>query len=102
MAVGESETRHINSAFFTFVLEDESAMPRRIKPQTPEEKRRYHNALARRRLQMDRNIIRQAGTDNSVWWSLKNANELILGNVMTLLSLHEQSRAWDRYQDSVC
>jgi hypothetical protein len=51
---------------------------------------------------MDRNIIRQAGTENAVRWSMKNANELVLDNVTTLLSLHAQSRGWDRYQESVC
>jgi hypothetical protein len=48
MAVGETEARHINSAFFTFVLECEArggggadaALPGRIDPRTPEEERR--------------------------------------------------------------
>jgi hypothetical protein len=46
MAVGETEARHINSAFFTFVLEGgagagaDAALPGRIDPRTPEEERR--------------------------------------------------------------
>jgi acyl-CoA hydrolase len=86
------ETRHINSAFFTFQLEDQSIALPQLLLETQVEKERAANATARHYLWLDRMAIQFE--ERQVSLSSENAYELILKTVSQLLTNYSLSK-WD-------
>ncbi|KAG8436864.1 hypothetical protein GDO86_007810 [Hymenochirus boettgeri] len=85
--------RHINSAFMTFVVLDEKKHPcilPRIKPEQGDGQRRYKEALARRKIRMDRKYVtscKQSEVPISVPWDPSNQVYLSYNNVSALKML---------------
>ncbi|KAI7810158.1 Acyl-CoA thioesterase 11 [Triplophysa rosa] len=90
---GEEPLRHINSAFMTFEVLDENGRPRplpTIKPEPQEGKRRYQEALARKKIRLDRMYIitcKQTEVPLSVPWDPSNQVYLSYNNVSALKML---------------
>ncbi|KAA0719014.1 Acyl-coenzyme A thioesterase 11 [Triplophysa tibetana] len=90
---GEEPLRHINSAFMTFEVVDENGRPRplpTIKPEPQEGKRRYQEALARKKIRLDRMYIitcKQTEVPLSVPWDPSNQVYLSYNNVSALKML---------------
>ncbi|KAG9471809.1 hypothetical protein GDO78_022664 [Eleutherodactylus coqui] len=85
--------RHINSAFMTFVVLDENnhtcILPR-IKPETGDGERRYREAIARRKIRLDRKYViscNQSEVPLSVPWDPCNQVYLSYNNVSALKML---------------
>ncbi|XP_035279046.1 acyl-coenzyme A thioesterase 11 [Anguilla anguilla] len=82
--------RHINSAFMTFEVLDEDGKPRtlpRIRPEPVNGKRRYREAIARRKIRLDRKYIiscKQTEVPLSVPWDPSNQVYLSYNNVSAL------------------
>ncbi|CAM4594586.1 hypothetical protein PO909_030616 [Leuciscus waleckii] len=90
---GEEPLRHINSAFMTFEVLDEKGRPRPlppIKPEPQEGQRRYQEALARKKIRLDRKYIiscKQTEVPLSVPWDPSNQVYLSYNNVSALKML---------------
>ncbi|XP_051556949.1 acyl-coenzyme A thioesterase 11-like isoform X2 [Myxocyprinus asiaticus] len=90
---GEEPLRHINSAFMTFEVLDENGRPRPlppIKPEPQEGRRRYQEALARKKIRLDRKYIiscKQTEVPLSVPWDPSNQVYLSYNNVSALKML---------------
>ncbi|XP_067218096.1 acyl-coenzyme A thioesterase 11 isoform X1 [Chanodichthys erythropterus] len=90
---GEEPLRHINSAFMTFEVLDEKGRPRPlppIKPEPQEGQRRYQEALARKKIRLDRKYIiscKQTEVPLSVPWDPSNQVYLSFNNVSALKML---------------
>nr|XP_020030962.1 acyl-coenzyme A thioesterase 11 isoform X1 [Castor canadensis] len=89
----ETQRRHINSAFMTFVVLDADDQPRKlpwIQPQPGEGERRYREASARKKIRLDRKYIvscKQAEVPLSVPWDPSNQVYLSYNNVSSLKML---------------
>lgn len=87
---GEEPLRHINSAFMTFEVLDEKGRPCPLPPIIPEPqegKRRYREALARKKIRLDRKYIiscKQTEVPLSVPWDPSNQVYLSYNNVSAL------------------
>ncbi|EDO38194.1 predicted protein, partial [Nematostella vectensis] len=96
-AVG-GETRHINSAFFTFVAPDSNGSAKTLPvaiPETEDEKRRAAEAVARREIRAQRRAIRQSiGPVISIPWSPTNSQMLNYNNIEALTRLYEHT-GWE-------
>ncbi|KAJ8270894.1 hypothetical protein GJAV_G00120470 [Gymnothorax javanicus] len=85
--------RHINSAFMTFEVLDEHGKPRtlpRIRPEPVNGKRRYREAIARKKIRLDRKYIiscKQSEVPLSVPWDPSNQVYLSYNNVSALKML---------------
>ncbi|XP_075038221.1 acyl-coenzyme A thioesterase 11 [Mixophyes fleayi] len=85
--------RHINSAFMTFVVLDESNHPcivPCIKPEPGDGERRYREATARRKIRLDRKYViscKQSEVPLSVPWDPSNQVYLSYNNVSALKML---------------
>uniref|UniRef100_A0A6I8QV04 Acyl-coenzyme A thioesterase 11 n=3 Tax=Xenopus tropicalis TaxID=8364 RepID=A0A6I8QV04_XENTR len=85
--------RHINSAFMTFMVLDEKNHPcvlPRIKPDEGDGQRRYREALARRKIRLDRKYVtscKQSEVPLSVPWDPSNQIYLSYNNVSALKML---------------
>ncbi|XP_040262915.1 acyl-coenzyme A thioesterase 11 isoform X1 [Bufo bufo] len=85
--------RHINSAFMTFVVLDEDNHPcilSRIKPEPGDGERRYREAIARRKIRLDRKYVislKQSEVPLSVPWDPCNQVYLSYNNVSALKML---------------
>lgn len=85
--------RHINSAFMTFEVLDEHGKPRtlpRIRPEPVNGKRRYREAIARKKIRLDRKYIiscKQTEVPLSVPWDPSNQVYLSYNNVSALKML---------------
>jgi hypothetical protein len=86
------ETRHINSAFFTFRLLDKTVALPQLLLETKIQRERAANATARHYLWLDRMAIQFE--ERQVSLTSENAYELILKNVSQLLTNYSISR-WD-------
>ncbi|KAL2097501.1 hypothetical protein ACEWY4_006708 [Coilia grayii] len=90
---GEEALRHINSAFMTFKVLDEAGRPRTlppIRPEPKEGKRRYQEAIARKKIRLDRKYIiscKQTEMPLSVPWEPSNQVYLSYNNVFALKML---------------
>ncbi|XP_039532031.1 acyl-coenzyme A thioesterase 11 [Pimephales promelas] len=90
---GEEPLRHINSAFMMFEVLDEKGRPRPlppIKPEPQEGQRRYQEALARKKIRLDRKYIiscKQTEVPLSVPWDPSNQVYLSYNNVSALKML---------------
>ncbi|XP_012692389.1 acyl-coenzyme A thioesterase 11 isoform X2 [Clupea harengus] len=90
---GEEPLRHINSAFMTFEVLDEAGRPRTlppIRPEPTEGKRRYQEAIARKKIRLDRKYIiscKQTEMPLSVPWDPSNQVYLSYNNVFALKML---------------
>uniref|UniRef100_H2V771 Acyl-coenzyme A thioesterase 11 n=1 Tax=Takifugu rubripes TaxID=31033 RepID=H2V771_TAKRU len=86
---GREPLRHINSAFMTFEVLDSNWKPRtllRIRPE-PDGKRRYQEAIARKKIRLDRKYIiscKQTEVPVSVPWDPSNQMYLSYNNVSAL------------------
>ncbi|XP_056148779.1 acyl-coenzyme A thioesterase 11-like [Lampris incognitus] len=86
----EGPNRHINSAFMTFEVLDENGKPRtlpRIQPEVLEGRRRFQEAIARKKIRLDRKYIiscKQAEVPFSVHWDPRNQVYLSYNNVSAL------------------
>uniref|UniRef100_A0A3Q3JZ81 Acyl-coenzyme A thioesterase 11 n=1 Tax=Monopterus albus TaxID=43700 RepID=A0A3Q3JZ81_MONAL len=87
---GGEPQRHINSAFMTFEVLDSDRKPRmlpRIRPAPGDGKRRYQEAIARRKIRLDRKYItssKQTQVPLSVPWDPSNQIYLSYNNVSAL------------------
>ncbi|XP_067108878.1 acyl-coenzyme A thioesterase 11 isoform X2 [Osmerus mordax] len=87
---GEESLRHINSAFMTFEVLDQHGKPRalpRIRPEPTHGVRRYQEAIARKKIRLDRKYIiscKQTEVPLSVPWDLSNQVYLSYNNVSAL------------------
>ncbi|XP_036410482.1 acyl-coenzyme A thioesterase 11 [Megalops cyprinoides] len=85
--------RHINSAFMTFEVLDEDRKPRtlpRIRPEPVNGKRRYREAIARKKIRLDRKYIiscKHTEVPLSVPWDPSNQVYLSYNNVSALKML---------------
>ncbi|KAJ8406300.1 hypothetical protein AAFF_G00305310 [Aldrovandia affinis] len=85
--------RHVNSAFMTFEVLDEGRKPRtlpRIRPEAVNGKRRYREAIARKKIRLDRKYIiscKQTEVPLSVPWDPSNQVYLSYNNVSALKML---------------
>lgn len=90
---GEEPLRHINSAFMTFEVLDEAGRPQTLPPIQPEPmegKRRYQEAIARKKIRLDRKYIiscKQTEMPLSVPWDPSNQVYLSYNNVFALKML---------------
>uniref|UniRef100_A0A8C2AXX6 Acyl-coenzyme A thioesterase 11 n=2 Tax=Cyprinus carpio TaxID=7962 RepID=A0A8C2AXX6_CYPCA len=97
---GDEPLRHINSAFMTFEVLDEKGRPRPlppIKPEPQEGQRRYQEALARKKIRLDRKYIiscKQTEVPLSVPWDTSNQVYLSYNNVSALKMLAAKNN-WD-------
>lgn len=98
--IGEEPLRHINSAFMTFEVLDDKGRPRPlplIKPEPKEGQRRYQEALARKKIRLDRKYIiscKQTEVPLSVPWDPSNQVYLSYNNVWALKMLAAKNN-WD-------
>ncbi|XP_068396059.1 LOW QUALITY PROTEIN: acyl-coenzyme A thioesterase 11 [Eschrichtius robustus] len=89
----ETQRRHINSAFMTFVVLDADNQPQIlpwIRPQPGDGERRYREASARKKIRLDRKYIvscKQAEMPLSVPWDPSNQVYLSYNNVSSLKML---------------
>ncbi|XP_017165285.1 acyl-coenzyme A thioesterase 11-like isoform X1 [Poecilia reticulata] len=89
----EGPNRHINSAFMTFEVLDDSGKPctlPRIRPEPLEGERRFQEATARKKIRLDRKYIisrKQSEVPLSVPWDLRNQVYLSYNNVSALKML---------------
>ncbi|XP_051929024.1 acyl-coenzyme A thioesterase 11b isoform X3 [Hippocampus zosterae] len=87
---GGEPQRHINSAFMTFEVLDADRKPRtlpRIRPEPVDGKRRYQEAVARKKIRLDRKYIiscKQNEVPLSVPWDPSNQMYLSYNNVSAL------------------
>ncbi|XP_015826970.3 acyl-coenzyme A thioesterase 11b isoform X1 [Nothobranchius furzeri] len=87
---GGEPLRHINSAFMTFEVLDGDRKPctlPRIRPEPVDGKRRYQEAIARRKIRLDRKYIiscKQTEAPLSVPWDPSNQMYLSYNNVSAL------------------
>uniref|UniRef100_A0A8D3BY58 Acyl-coenzyme A thioesterase 11 n=1 Tax=Scophthalmus maximus TaxID=52904 RepID=A0A8D3BY58_SCOMX len=87
---GGEPLRHINSAFMTFEVLDSDRKPRtlpRIRPEPVDGKRRYQEAIARKKIRLDRKYIiscKQTVVPLSVPWDPSNQMYLSYNNVSAL------------------
>uniref|UniRef100_A0A8C7CAY7 Acyl-CoA thioesterase 11b n=1 Tax=Oncorhynchus kisutch TaxID=8019 RepID=A0A8C7CAY7_ONCKI len=87
---GAGALRHINSAFMTFEVLDKDRKPRtlpRIRPEPVDGKRRYQEAIARKKIRLDRKYIiscKQTEVPLSVPWDISNQMYLSYNNVSAL------------------
>ncbi|XP_072275796.1 acyl-coenzyme A thioesterase 11 isoform X1 [Pyxicephalus adspersus] len=85
--------RHINSAFMTFMVLDENNHPSIlpcIKPEPGDGERRYQEAIARRKIRLDRKYViscKQSEVPLSVPWDPSNQVYLSYNNVSALKML---------------
>ncbi|XP_066548212.1 acyl-coenzyme A thioesterase 11 isoform X2 [Amia ocellicauda] len=90
---GREPLRHINSAFMTFEVLDEDKKPRtlpRIRPEPVDGMRRYREAIARKKIRLDRKYIiscKQTEVPLSVPWDPSNQVYLSYNNVSALKML---------------
>ncbi|NP_001258312.1 acyl-coenzyme A thioesterase 11 [Rattus norvegicus] len=89
----ETQRRHINSAFMTFVVLDKDDQPQKlpwIRPQPGDGERRYREASARKKIRLDRKYLvscKQAEMALSVPWDPSNQVYLSYYNVSSLKTL---------------
>uniref|UniRef100_A0AAQ5XJ58 Acyl-CoA thioesterase 11 n=1 Tax=Amphiprion ocellaris TaxID=80972 RepID=A0AAQ5XJ58_AMPOC len=89
----EGPNRHINSAFMTFEVLDDHGKPctlPRIRPEPLEGERRFQEAIARKKIRLDRKYIisrKQAEVPLSVPWNPTNQVYLSYNNVSALKML---------------
>ncbi|XP_028284103.1 acyl-coenzyme A thioesterase 11-like isoform X2 [Parambassis ranga] len=89
----EGPNRHINSAFMTFEVLDHNRKPctlPRIRPEPLEGERRFQEAIARKKIRLDRKYIisrKQAEVPLSVPWDPTNQVYLSYNNVSALKML---------------
>ncbi|KAM7401374.1 hypothetical protein PAMA_005524 [Pampus argenteus] len=89
----EGPNRHINSAFMTFEVLDDNGKPRtlpRIRPEPLEGERRFNEAIARKKIRLDRKYIisqKQGEVPLSVPWDPTNQVYLSYNNVSALKML---------------
>ncbi|KAG5851239.1 acyl-coenzyme A thioesterase 11b [Anguilla rostrata] len=94
---GGEHVRHINSAFMTFEVLDEERRPctlPRIRPEPVDGKRRYQEAIARKKIRLDRKYMiscRQMEVPLSVPWDPSNQIYLSYNNVSALKLLAAKS-----------
>ncbi|XP_029906243.1 acyl-coenzyme A thioesterase 11b isoform X1 [Myripristis murdjan] len=87
---GGEPLRHINSAFMTFEVLDSDRKPRtlpRLRPEPVDGKRRYQEAIARKKIRLDRKYIiscKQTEVPLSVPWDPSNQMYLSYNNVSAL------------------
>uniref|UniRef100_A0A8C4EHU4 Acyl-coenzyme A thioesterase 11 n=1 Tax=Dicentrarchus labrax TaxID=13489 RepID=A0A8C4EHU4_DICLA len=87
---GGEPLRHINSAFMTFEVLDSDRKPStlpRIRPEPVDGKRRYQEAIARKKIRLDRKYIiscKQTEVPLSVPWDPSNQMYLSYNNVSAL------------------
>ncbi|KAM3876166.1 acyl-coenzyme A thioesterase 11b [Diretmus argenteus] len=87
---GGEPLRHINSAFMTFEVLDSDKKPctlPRIRPEPVDGKRRYQEAIARKKIRLDRKYIlscKQTEVPLSVPWDPSNQMYLSYNNVSAL------------------
>ncbi|GAA6083883.1 acyl-coenzyme A thioesterase 11 isoform X1 [Tachysurus ichikawai] len=90
---GEEALRHINSAFMTFEVLDKEGRPcplPRIRPEPLDGKRRYQEAIARKKIRLDRKYIiscKHTEVPLSVPWDPINQVYLSYNNVFALKML---------------
>ncbi|XP_056132610.1 acyl-coenzyme A thioesterase 11b isoform X2 [Lampris incognitus] len=119
---GGEPLRHINSAFMTFEVLDSDRKPRtlpRIRPEPVDGKRRYQEAIARKKIRLDRKYIiscKQTEVPLSVPWDQSNQvslytleeNQMLCfkvemhvnvsaGQTFHLLSDLRRRQEWDRH-----
>ncbi|CAJ1087345.1 acyl-coenzyme A thioesterase 11 [Xyrichtys novacula] len=89
----EGPNRHINSAFMTFEVLGDHGKPRtlpRIRPEPLEGERRFQEAIARKKIRLDRKYIisrKQGEVPLSVPWDPRNQVYLSYNNVSALKML---------------
>ncbi|XP_054600429.1 acyl-coenzyme A thioesterase 11 isoform X2 [Nothobranchius furzeri] len=89
----EGPNRHINSAFMTFEVLDDGRKPctlPRIRPEPLEGERRFQEAVARKKIRLDRKYIisrKQSEVPLSVPWDPRNQVYLSFNNVSALKTL---------------
>uniref|UniRef100_A0A3P9A6P7 Acyl-coenzyme A thioesterase 11 n=1 Tax=Esox lucius TaxID=8010 RepID=A0A3P9A6P7_ESOLU len=87
---GAGELRHINSAFMIFEVLNKDGKPRtlpRIRPEPVDGYRRYQEAIARKKIRLDRKYIiscKHAEVPLSVPWDISNQMYLSYSNVSAL------------------
>uniref|UniRef100_A0A8C7XLZ9 Acyl-CoA thioesterase 11a n=1 Tax=Oryzias sinensis TaxID=183150 RepID=A0A8C7XLZ9_9TELE len=105
----EGPNRHINSAFMTFEVLDKSGKPcalPRIRPEPVEGERRFQEAIARKKIRLDRKYIiscKQSEAPLSVPWDPRNQVYLSYNNVSALKMLAAK-KSWrlSTEKDQVC
>uniref|UniRef100_A0A8C5ALI8 HotDog ACOT-type domain-containing protein n=1 Tax=Gadus morhua TaxID=8049 RepID=A0A8C5ALI8_GADMO len=106
---GGGPNRHINSAFMTFEVPDAHGNPRtlpRIRPEPLHGERRFQEAIARKKIRLDRKYIiscKQAEVPLSVPWNPSNQVYLSYNNVSALKMLAARNN-WqlNSKEDQVC
>ncbi|XP_034038579.1 acyl-coenzyme A thioesterase 11-like isoform X2 [Thalassophryne amazonica] len=94
----EGPNRHINSAFMTFEVLDDRGKPctlPRIWPEPLEGERRFQEAIARRKIRLDRKYIisrKQTEVPLSVPWDVRNQVYLSYNNVSALKMLAARNK----------
>ncbi|KAM4551079.1 acyl-coenzyme A thioesterase 11-like isoform 2-T2 [Odontesthes bonariensis] len=105
----EGPNRHINSAFMTFEVLDDSGKPcplPQIRPEPHEGERRFQEAIARKKIRLDRKYIisrKQSEVPLSVPWDPTNQVYLSFNNVSALKMLAAKNN-WrlSTEKDEVC
>ncbi|KAM8888570.1 acyl-coenzyme A thioesterase 11b isoform 2-T2 [Synchiropus picturatus] len=96
---GDEPLRHINSAFMTFEVLDSERRPQtlpRIRPEPVDGERRHQEAIARKKIRLDRKYIiscKQHEVPLSVPWDQSNQMYLSYNNV-SALKLMEAKSNW--------
>ena len=97
------EVRHVNSAFLIFVAPDEAGTPKILVPlrlDTEEAQQRAREAMARKRLRLEREQIRKSvGPVIAIPWNHNISQLLNYNNVEALVKLYELTK-WEQVRSS--
>ncbi|CAH3114424.1 unnamed protein product [Porites lobata] len=97
------EVRHVNSAFLIFVAPDKTGAPKILAPlrlDTEEAQRRAREAMARKRLRLEREQIRKSvGPVIAIPWNHNISQLLNYNNVEALVKLYELTK-WEQVRSS--
>ncbi len=76
---------HALTGFVTFECMDGTAIPHSLEPETEDEKKRFLDAMGRRKIRLSRKILRSHSASLACAWNKANASELVYANIRGLM-----------------